>query len=60
MADSVRYMPPMYIDDAALGAPLVTNANERAYIDWQKCIDIFVEQSLLSEEQAVNLKNDIT
>lgn len=54
--DSIKVYAPMYIDDAALGAPLVTNANERAYINWQKCIDIFVEQGLLSEEQAVNLK----
>lgn len=54
--DSVKVYAPMYIDDAALGAPLITNTNERAYIDWQKCVDIFVERGLLSEEQAVNLK----
>lgn len=40
--DSPKAYANIYIDDAALGAPLVSpNNGERPYIDWQKVEDFF-------------------
>lgn len=55
--DSTKVYAPLYIDDAALGAPLKQDApNTRPYIDWKACVDIFTEMGLLSDEQAVKLR----
>ncbi len=54
--DSTKVYAPMYIDDAALGAPLKRDTpNERPYIDWGKCVDMFADMGLLSDEQASTL-----
>lgn len=54
--DSPKVYAPMYIDDAALGAPLRQDSpSERPYIDWSKCVEYFVEKGLLTDEQAVML-----
>lgn len=55
--DSTKVYAPMYIDDAALGAPLKRDAPDaRPYIDWKACVDMFAEMGLLSDEQAVKLR----
>lgn len=33
----------MYIDDAALGAPLVHTEGSRPWIDWDKVLDVLIE-----------------
>lgn len=54
--DSTKVYAPLYIDDAALGAPLKRDTpNERPYIDWAKCVDMFADMGLLSDEQASTL-----
>lgn len=54
--DSTKVYAPMYVDDAALGAPLKRDTpNERPYIDWGKCVDVFADMGLLSDEQASTL-----
>lgn len=54
--DSPKVYAPVYIDDAALGAPLTkTNPAERPYIDWKKCVDIFADKGWLTTEQAMTL-----
>lgn len=52
--DSIKVYAPLYIDDAALGAPLKKDSpNERPYIDWGKCLDYFVTKGLLTDTQAM-------
>jgi hypothetical protein len=37
----------IYIDDAALGCPLVYPKGERPYVDWKKVRDILVEMEVI-------------
>lgn len=41
----------LYIDDAALGAPLTKGEHSRPYIDWVKVEDMLVTLGLLSLEE---------
>ena len=42
----------LYIDDAALGTPLVYPANgKRPYVDWKKVREILVEKGYLAAEE---------
>ena len=47
--DSPKAYASLYIDDAALGCPLIVPENqaERPYADWKKIREILVEQSIL-------------
>lgn len=36
-----------YIDDAALGCPLVYGQSKRPYVDWNKIKDILIEKNIL-------------
>ena len=42
----------IYIDDSALGVPLIIDSNEeRPYVDWKKVAFILYENNYLSEKQ---------
>ena len=47
--DSPKAYASLYIDDAALGCPLIVpeNSSERPYADWKKIREILVAQSIL-------------
>jgi hypothetical protein len=47
--DSPKAYASLYIDDAALGCPLIVpeNSAEKPYADWKKIREILVEQSIL-------------
>lgn len=40
----------LYIDDAALGAPLIYNNVDKPFIDWNKVRELLVEKSLLDNK----------
>ena len=37
----------LYIDDAALGCPLIKKEGERPYVDWQKVEKMLIEKEIL-------------
>lgn len=47
--DSPKAYASLYIDDAALGCPLIypENSNERPYVDWEKIKKLLKEKSLI-------------
>lgn len=56
--DSPKLYAPIYVDDAALGAPLKWDVpGERPFIDWAKCVEWFAEKGLLTLEQVLSLKS---
>jgi len=45
--ESPKAYAQLYIDDAALGMPLVMNEHERPYVDWSKVRALLESQSIL-------------
>ena len=41
----------MYIDDAALGCPLIQNLGERAFVDWKRVREILVGDGTLQDRR---------
>ena len=41
----------LYIDDAALGIPLVTPRQERPYVDWEQTEVLLVERGLIGVQE---------
>jgi len=40
----------LYIDDAALGCPLIYNERERPYVDWYKVREILIENKIIKND----------
>jgi hypothetical protein len=45
--DSPKLYAPLYIDDAALGAPLISNPTGRPYLDWTRTREILVARKII-------------
>jgi hypothetical protein len=45
--DSPKCYANLYIDDAALGVPLVCPENERAYIDWLRVEELLRQKGMI-------------
>jgi len=57
--DSNKVYASLYIDDAALGAPLKKDsADGRPYIDWQKCTVMLAQMGLLTSKQVTALNSN--
>lgn len=46
--DSNKVYANLYIDDAALGIPLISNGIERPYVDWKKVEQMLVDRGIIS------------
>ena len=48
----------LYIDDAALGCPLIfdINISDRPFVDWEKVSEMLIQKELIDNEQII--KND--
>lgn len=49
--ESPKAFGHIYIDDAALGTPLIYVENERPFVDWAKIKEILVNDNILNEEE---------
>lgn len=58
--DSNKVYAPLYIDDAALGAPLKQEGQfGRPYIDWVAVVAYFAQRGLFTEDEAIALQKQI-
>lgn len=58
--DSTKVYAPLYIDDAALGAPLKQEGQfGRPYIDWVAVVAYFAQRGIFTEDEAVALQKQI-
>lgn len=49
----------IYIDDAALGCPLIVSHHERPFVDWHVVADKLRQCGLISKEQCIACQNSI-
>jgi len=54
--DSPKCYANLYIDDAALGIPLITENTPRPYVDWEKVSDILMNTEYKQIEIQLNNK----
>lgn len=57
--DSDKVYAPLYIDDAALGAPLKQGKFGRPYIDWVAIVSYFAQRGIFTEDEALALQKQI-
>lgn len=41
----------LYIDDASLGTPLITNRHERPFVDWMGIVELLCERGIITTIQ---------
>ena len=46
----------LYIDDAALGIPLVTDRHERPFVDWTKVVELLCERGIITTVEMHHLQ----
>ena len=46
--ESPKVYAHLYIDDAALGIPLVTDRHERPFVDWIKVVELLCERGIIT------------
>lgn len=49
----------IYIDDAALGVPLVVCGEPKPYVDWVRILPMLLEMKLITLEQFTNLHEEV-
>ena len=47
----------LYIDDAALGIPLIYPKEGRPHVDWKKVKDLLIKQNILNDKKEKAVKN---
>lgn len=54
--ESPKVYAHLYIDDAALGIPLVTDRHKRPFVDWTKVVELLCERGIITTVEMHHLQ----